>query len=128
MKPYSRKEAEEAVSEIGRFWGRRHFQRIEELSCRSELDTLWLQSALCLPPTHILKNPYVVFRSQLSHHLPGKLIPSSLIFVVHFTCSCPQSSFIFILFFAVPGLELRAYTLSHSTSPFCVRYFHELFA
>jgi hypothetical protein len=26
-------------------------------------------------------------------------------------------------FFAVPGLELRSYTLSHSTSRFCVRYF-----
>jgi hypothetical protein len=26
-------------------------------------------------------------------------------------------------FFVVRGLELRAYTLSHSTSPFCVRYF-----
>jgi hypothetical protein len=25
----------------------------------------------------------------------------------------------------VPGLELRAYTLSHSTSPFCVRYFRD---
>jgi hypothetical protein len=29
----------------------------------------------------------------------------------------------FFFFFSVPGLELRAYTLSHSTSPFCVRYF-----
>jgi hypothetical protein len=28
-------------------------------------------------------------------------------------------------FFAVVGLELRAYTLSHSTSPFCVRYFQD---
>jgi hypothetical protein len=35
-------------------------------------------------------------------------------------------------FFVVPGLELRAYTLSHSTSAFCVRFFQdrsrELFA
>jgi hypothetical protein len=29
----------------------------------------------------------------------------------------------FFFFFSVPGLELRAYTLSHSTSSFCVRYF-----
>jgi hypothetical protein len=29
----------------------------------------------------------------------------------------------FFFSFAVPGLELRAYALSHSTSPFCVRYF-----
>jgi hypothetical protein len=28
--------------------------------------------------------------------------------------------FLFFFFFAVPGLELRAYTLSHSTSPFFV--------
>jgi hypothetical protein len=26
-------------------------------------------------------------------------------------------------FLAVLGLELRVYTLSHSASPFCVRYF-----
>jgi hypothetical protein len=32
--------------------------------------------------------------------------------------------FIYLLiYFAVPGLELRVDALSHSTSPFCVRYF-----
>jgi hypothetical protein len=28
-------------------------------------------------------------------------------------------------FFLVPGFELRAYTLSHSTSPFGVRHFRD---
>jgi hypothetical protein len=31
-----------------------------------------------------------------------------------------------VLFFAVLGLELRAYTLSHSTSPFLQRVFFEI--
>jgi hypothetical protein len=48
-----------------------------------------------------------------------------LIFVIH--------SFHKLFFFAVLGLELRAYTLSHSTSPIFVMGFfeigsHELFA
>jgi hypothetical protein len=35
------------------------------------------------------------------------------------------SFFFFFFFFAVLGLELRAYTLSHSTSPFCDGYFRD---
>jgi hypothetical protein len=31
----------------------------------------------------------------------------------------------FFFFFAVSGLELRAYTLSYTTSPFCVRHFQD---
>jgi hypothetical protein len=32
----------------------------------------------------------------------------------------------FLSFFVVPGLELRAFTLSHSTSPFFVMGFFEI--
>jgi hypothetical protein len=37
-----------------------------------------------------------------------------------FVCVC-----VCVCVCVVPGLELRAYTLSHSTSPFCVRYFQD---
>jgi hypothetical protein len=47
--------------------------------------------------------------------------------VLHFVCFHHSIYFIllnnFFFFFAVLGLELRAYTLSHSTSPFCAKYF-----
>jgi hypothetical protein len=35
----------------------------------------------------------------------------------------PVSFFFFFFFFVVLGFELRAYTLSHSTSLFCDRFF-----
>jgi hypothetical protein len=54
-------------------------------------------------------------------------------------CNSPSGIYHFLsfflyyfLFFAVLGFELKAYTLSHSISPFCVKYFeigsHKLFA
>jgi hypothetical protein len=41
--------------------------------------------------------------------------------------SCPHEQSLLCPFFflVVPGLELRAYTLSHPTSSFCVRYFRD---
>jgi hypothetical protein len=43
---------------------------------------------------------------------------------LHITYNLHTSSF-FSFFLAVLGLELRAYILSHSISPFCVRYFQD---
>jgi hypothetical protein len=37
-----------------------------------------------------------------------------------------EQLFYFILFFAVLGFELRAYTLSHSTSPIFVKVFFKI--
>jgi hypothetical protein len=42
----------------------------------------------------------------------------------HYTCGKPQNiSKLLLFFFVVLGLELRAYTLSHSTSPIFVKGF-----
>jgi hypothetical protein len=44
----------------------------------------------------------------------------------HLTCvvlSSQHTTFFFFFFFAVLGFKLRAYTLSHSTSPFFVKVF-----
>jgi hypothetical protein len=38
------------------------------------------------------------------------------------------SLFFYLFIFVVPGLDLRAYTLSHSTSLFCTRYFWDRFS
>jgi hypothetical protein len=37
--------------------------------------------------------------------------------------SCGFTSFYFLIYFAVLGFELRAFTLSHSTSPIVVKDF-----
>jgi hypothetical protein len=36
--------------------------------------------------------------------------------------ACDKVQSFFFFFFAVLGLEFRAYTFSHSTSPFCERF------
>jgi hypothetical protein len=64
---------------------------------------------------------FAVYRTDpedLAHR--GKYYITELNLPAFFLCS-----FFFFLFFEVSRLELRAYTLSHSTSPFCVRYFQD---
>jgi hypothetical protein len=64
---------------------------------------------------------FAVYRTDpedLAHR--GKYYITELNLQAFFLCS-----FFFFLFFEVSRLELRAYTLSHSTSPFCVRYFQD---
>jgi hypothetical protein len=43
--------------------------------------------------------------------------------ILIFLCLQSNKNFYLFLFFVVLGLELRAYTLSHSTSPFCDGFF-----
>jgi hypothetical protein len=47
----------------------------------------------------------------------------SLVSLVTWDLEIQMKTVFLLLFFMVPGLELRASTLSHSTSPFCVRNF-----
>jgi hypothetical protein len=64
----------------------------------------------------VLSNsPKVDFKAFLS---PWLIVGCpSLCLLIFSLCVCVLISF-FFSFFAVPGFELRAYTLSHSTSPF----------
>jgi hypothetical protein len=41
------------------------------------------------------------------------------------TSAVPAWKILFCLFFAVLGFELRAYTLNHSTRPFCGGFFQD---
>jgi hypothetical protein len=64
-------------------------------------------------------DPQLLGRPQLSKTLVGHQASGFGYFLL-----LPSVPHPFILsFFALLGFELRAFTLSHSTSPFCVRYY-----
>jgi hypothetical protein len=58
----------------------------------------------------------------------GGMAPGSLVAYTHSPSQWPSVPplFFFFSFFVVPGLELRAYTLCHSTSPFFVMSFFKM--
>jgi hypothetical protein len=66
----------------------------------------------------------------LSQELPCYLMILHILLFLYIICSL--YNIVFFFFLAVLGFELGAYTLSHSTSPFCAGFFrdgsHELLA
>jgi hypothetical protein len=62
----------------------------------------------------------LVFFFLFFSFLPSSLTSFSPSFLLSFSLSL---SLFYLFIFAVPGLELRAYTLSHSTSPTFVKGF-----
>jgi hypothetical protein len=74
----------------------------------------------CQPPAYLLPG------LPSNHYPPDLHLPSSW----SDRCEPPHLAFLFIfiylfIYFAVLGLELRAYTLNHSASPFCDGYFRD---
>jgi hypothetical protein len=85
----------------------------------------------------VSKNILLLIFSPLTiHHLSWQTIPTmviSLFYTYKYVLWLLIIKLHFFVFLAVLGLELRAYTLSHSTSPFLWRFFSrwgvtELFA
>jgi hypothetical protein len=61
--------------------------------------------------------PNDLVKKKQPHPKPGAEV------LIHLISDRPENLYFVFFGGGVPGLELRAYTLSHCTSPFCVRYF-----
>jgi hypothetical protein len=73
-----------------------------------------------------MPRPFPGYLSSLLLYLPGSVPETSFLFsALYFNMSPEHGLHDFFFFLVVLGFEFRAYTLSHSTSPFSERFFQD---